>query len=296
MSVIIEDGVVVEDTVQGVLWAGFFSVARSQGRIMDTLRASVPPGCIVIVPKCDGNPHKEASWATEVQRVRRYAQESNKKFIVGVLSNKMGQEQPDTNYLYLPLDDGFFEHGTDAFLRPLVDQIPWEQRSPTLCWRGSCSGGGVESVRVRFVDTVFKYDPNTDVRLSRQWGQGKGIPDHLFAEESRDRIHFSQFFRHKIFFIVDGNVIASNHMYGFGSGGIPFLLSDGLCWFSRLIVPYFHYVPVHYDLSNLVEQIEWVQNNDEKAKAIALNALAFSSRYFSSEYQKRHIHEKLRLA
>jgi hypothetical protein len=291
MSVVLEDGKMPQDTVNGVLWAGFFSVANSTGKIVRHLYSCLPPNTVVVIPKSDGDVHKESSWRHEVQRVRRYAFEKKKRFVVAVLSNKT--EVPNTNYLYLPLDDGFFEHGMDCFLRHNVDKFPWEQRSSNLSWRGSCSGGGVESVRVRFVDKVHQYDPNTDVRLSRQWSEGKGIPEHLFAEPSRDRINHVEFFQHKIFFIVDGNVIASNHMYGFGSGAVPFLISNGVCWFSRLIVPFVHYVPIHYDLSNLVEQIEWVKNNDEKARLIAANALTFSRHYFSSDFQKKYIQEKI---
>lgn len=291
MSLVLEDGKPPQDTVHGFLWAGFFSVASSSGSIVQHLNSCLPPNTVVVIPKSDGNVHAEPCWRNEVQRLRRYAFEKRKKFVVGVLSNKT--QVPNTNYLYLPLDDGFFEHGMDCFLRHNVDRIPWEQRSSNLSWRGSCSGGGVESVRVRFVDTVYRYDPNTDVRLSRQWSEGKNIAAHLFADPDRDRINHTEFFKHKIFFIVDGNVIASNHMYGFGSGAVPFLLSNGVCWFSPWIVPFVHYVPVHYDLSNLVEQIEWVKNNDEKAKSIASNALAFSRHYFSSEEQKRYVREKI---
>ena len=34
-------------------------------------------------------------------------------------------------------------------------------------------------------------------------------------------------------------------------------------------VPYVHYVPVKNDLSDLIEQITWLQENDEKAFEIA---------------------------
>ena len=73
------------------------------------------------------------------------------------------------------------------------------------------------------------------------------------------------------------------------AASIPFLISNGKCWFSNLIVPYQHYIPVNYDLSNLIEQIECVKNNDEQAKMIANNAYEFSSQYFSPEYQKQYI-------
>jgi hypothetical protein len=150
------------------------------------------------------------------------------------------------------------------------------------------------SVRARFVEKIYsEYSQDTDVRLSRWWSEADNFPDHLFAPCETDRIPYKTFLQDKIFFVVDGNVIASNHMYGFATGCVPFLLSNGVCWFSHLIEPFVHYVPVRYDLSDLIERIEWVKANDDKARIIALNAVDFSKAYFSSEYQHKYIQEKL---
>jgi len=137
----------------------------------------------------------------------------------------------------------------------------------------------------RFTKNIYDYNPSENVRLSRWWSENKNIPPQYFA----DRLNYSEFLKYKIFFIVDGNVIASNHMWGFVTGSIPFYISNAKCWFSSLIIPYFHYIPVNYDLSNLIEQIEWVKNNDDKAKIISENAYEFAVSHFSSEYQKNYI-------
>ena len=78
-------------------------------------------------------------------------------------------------------------------------------------------------------------------------------------------------------------------MWGFASGCVPFLISSGKCWFTHLIKPYVHYIPVNYDLSNLIEQIDYIQNNDDVAESIASAALQFSKDFFSSEYQKKYL-------
>ena len=41
-----------------------------------------------------------------------------------------------------------------------------------------------------------------------------------------------------------------------------------------------HYVPVAHDLSDLMEKIDWLRNNDEEAKKIAFNAIEFAHFYF----------------
>jgi hypothetical protein len=58
-------------------------------------------------------------------------------------------------------------------------------------------------------------------------------------------------------------------MYGFASGSVPFMISKAKCWFSEFIIPFVHYIPIKYDLSDLIEKIEWVNENDGLAKKIA---------------------------
>ncbi len=54
-------------------------------------------------------------------------------------------------------------------------------------------------------------------------------------------------------------------------------------WFSHLLKPYIHYVPVKSDLSDLIEKIQWCRDNDEKCKEISQEALKFYQTYLSRE-------------
>ena len=97
----------------------------------------------------------------------------------------------------------------------------------------------------------------------------------------------------KIFFIVDGNVVASNHMWGFATGAVPFLISNAYCWFSEFLKPYVNYIPIAYDLSDLAEKIEWINNNDTVAKVIATGALELTRTIFSAEFQRQYLRESI---
>jgi hypothetical protein len=46
-------------------------------------------------------------------------------------------------------------------------------------------------------------------------------------------------------------------------------------WFSNMLIPYEHYVPVNSDLSNLIEITQWCKSNDKKCQEIANNAFNF---------------------
>ena len=54
-------------------------------------------------------------------------------------------------------------------------------------------------------------------------------------------------------------------------------------WFTHIMIPFVHYIPLRQDLSNLEEILNWVQNNPEKVHAIALNGKAFYDHYLSYE-------------
>ena len=291
--IIFEDGILVKNTITDCLWDGMFSKAVPSGAIVSYVQSCLQMNTLLVIPKCDGNINRRkdakwhsVDWDTDIQPYLDYAKRNNKIFILGVLSQI--DEEPDVNYLYLPLDDDFFMNGVCKSFGKLPS---WRDRSSRLCWRGSCSGiGGRDSIRVRFVEEVYKNSTDTNVRLSTWWSENKNIPVEYFG----DRVDHRTFFNHKIFFVVDGNVIASNHMYAFASGSVPFLVSDGICWFSNLIVPFVHYVPVNPDMSDLIKQIEWVNQNDGQAEQIAKNARIFANTYFSAGYQHQYIKDTMR--
>lgn len=47
------------------------------------------------------------------------------------------------------------------------------------------------------------------------------------------------------------------------------------------MVPYYHYVPVKNDQSDLIEQIQWLMDNDDIAQKIAKNGKALYNRLFN---------------
>jgi len=291
-TIVIENGNIKQSIPDNILWDGKFSKALANGPIINFLQIYSPKNSIMVIPRSDGNinrTHKDkyhdVNWDTQIQPYLNYAKEHNKVFIIGTLAQEY--EEPDINYFYLPLDDDFFKYGVNHFFLPLTN---WENRSNQLCWRGGCSGyGDAQAIRVKFVEKIYNYDSNTDVRLSTWWSENKNIPECFFS----NRIDHTEFFKYKIFFVVDGNVIASNHMYSFASGSVPMFISKAKCWFTDLLIPFVHYIPIKYDLSDLIEKIEWVNENDDLAKKIAENAYKFSITYFSPEYQKQYMKNQI---
>jgi hypothetical protein len=196
------------------------------------------------------------------------------------------------NMFYTPLDDEIFTKGLGAILGDGLPLPAWENRKPIAVWRGGTSGYERPSIRVRTVQALLDSSV-ADVRLTRGgWAENmKGIPDAFFG----DAIPPSQQMGHKYIFIIDGNCIASNHMWVFGSGSVPIMIThpENNFWFKKYLKPMENYVPVKYDLSDLREKLDWLVANDAAARKISEAAKALADEIFSPSFQRRYIDEEL---
>lgn len=90
--------------------------------------------------------------------------------------------------------------------------------------------------------------------------------------------------KYKYILDIDGNSVSWTRLPFIMIGGAVPLRpeSEFKQWFHGDIKPYVHYVPIKDDLSDLVEQIEWLRQNDDKAREIQENGLAFAKKHFKS--------------
>ena len=65
----------------------------------------------------------------------------------------------------------------------------------------------------------------------------------------------------------------------------PLLIIDRnyIEYYHNDLIPYKHYIPVKMDLSDLLEQVEWMRNNYEKSLEIANNAFEFAINNFTMD-------------
>jgi hypothetical protein len=52
--------------------------------------------------------------------------------------------------------------------------------------------------------------------------------------------------------------------------------SEYTLWYSHLLVPYVHYIPIKKDLSDLIEKITWCRNHDDLCEKMAMNSYNFA--------------------
>ena len=289
-----DNGVLVSTTPDRTLWDGAYSRAHVAGPIIKYMEEcfkrykELPILCIA--PCGDGN--------YDISHIEEYIKKTQKadppqRLVVCTIAQSLPTCIDGVKYLYLPIDDGFFTHGVSHFFPP-ASRVPWSERIPKAFWRGGCSGTGpggpVDSYRIKTVGHLMDY-PNADVKLHDWWSAGKNIPGEYFAERMTDEEYFVV--KHKILLIIDGNSIASSHMWAFASGAVPMLITASICWFSEYLIPFVNYVPVAPDLSDLKVNIQWLLDHDAKAEQIANNASEFVDMIFSPSFQKYHLSKEI---
>jgi hypothetical protein len=280
-------------------WAGQFSMCHSKGPIVNTVKEIIQgleKSITLVLPMSDGY---SSDTNEGIARKGREEFESNitqPNSIVGLLCTR---NFTDPRAFLMPLDDETFERGLIDVIASRTSLPNWEDRKPIAYWRGCLSGGHSPTARTRLVWDLYDF-PHADVKLTRVRNLD---PAHqgrlLFSEDTRfydDEKGLDEHVKYKYIFIVDGNCIASAHQWVFASGSVPIMVThpENEYWFKKYLKPGFHYVSVKYDLSDLKETIEWLINNDDKAKQIAKNAMEFAKYIFSSEFQHGYLMKEIK--
>ncbi|CAE8603905.1 unnamed protein product, partial [Polarella glacialis] len=100
------------------------------------------------------------------------------------------------------------------------------------------------------------------------------INEGLFADKKS--LHAQAWYKYQIG--IDGNS-ASDRIYSQLFMGSVVLIPEGpwkLTSLHSMLKPWVHFVPVRHDLSDLVERLDWLRENDDQARQIARNAVAFA--------------------
>ena len=295
--VVFSNGVIEEPWPNRDLWNGKYSVAHTRGSMIQYLKTEferiwtetqIPFLCVI--PCTDGDLNR-GHLAAFIERSKRDGQ----ILILGTLGQTFEDAiDGDIRYLYLPLDDHFFDHGLTDFLAN-AERNPWTNRISQAVWRGGCSGGcssieaSRETARIRTVAALHDKSDIANVKLCWWWSENKGIPSEYFGS----RMEVEEMMQYKLHLIIDGNVIASSHMWGFAAGAVPILISNARCWFSDFLVPYVNYIPITYNLSDLQEKICDVLAHDTDAEELAGRAMEFARTHFSPEFQRRYLSDSI---
>lgn len=199
----------------------------------------------------------------------------------------------------MPNQDDWARMKSSAMGLQTLRTIPWRSKINKAVFRGSSTGPGVSGN----VDDTFV---NTRMRLARmsverpdlldagitKWNLRPRVvriadeshlivPDRLVAEPALKKpMTYDEQSTYKYIVHVDGHVAAFRLAAEmFCESVILKCSSPWRLWYSELLQPYVHYVPVSSDLRDLYEKIEWCRNNDEACETIAQNAKRLAVQY-----------------
>lgn len=215
-------------------------------------------------------------------KTKQYEHLKAQDIVFGILCSRNWK---NSKTLYFPLDDTIFSRGLRSILPPLPQ---WEDRIPTVFWRGGFSGHPF--IRGDVVKAL-KDHPNTDVKLIQRWQWNHPVPQDLLAPEAP----LETYVKHKYILIIDGGLIASSHQWVMGTGAVPIFVThpDNHWWFKEWLIDGHNCILVGYDLDLLKIKLKWLLANDDKAKAIAANAKEFADRVFEPGFQQGYLRQEL---
>lgn len=165
--------------------------------------------------------------------------------------------------------------------------IDWKDKINKCVFRGSATGCFIDDTNVRIKATMLsKQHPDLldagIITFNRKPKKniGKAI---TIIKPNFNKANFMTLedkVKYKYILNLDGHVSAFRLGHELSLGSVVLIpKSHYYLWFSYLLKPYEHFVPVDNDLSNLISQINWCIDNDDKCKQIAINARNFYNKY-----------------
>uniref|UniRef100_A0A7S4VG91 Glycosyl transferase CAP10 domain-containing protein n=1 Tax=Alexandrium monilatum TaxID=311494 RepID=A0A7S4VG91_9DINO len=134
--------------------------------------------------------------------------------------------------------------------------------------------------------------------LSRHLAMAPELEEFLRAEGliSDEPMGVEEQAHYKYAIAVEGDSAPDRAYWQLFTGSV-LLLPDGpwqVYAVHGLLEPFVHYVPVRYDLGDLLEKVTWLREHDEKARSIAQRAATFARRYLSCDGVVRYVDRLLR--
>eukprot|EP00040_Diaphanoeca_grandis_P017683 m.92711 g.92711 ORF g.92711 m.92711 type:complete len:428 (-) comp26563_c0_seq2:78-1361(-) len=168
-------------------------------------------------------------------------------------------------------------------------QTPFSKRNDTVVWRGSPgqAGGCGDLGKYYHPDRNFPHNncckgyqamADSDRMLhprARLVNHSKHHPSYHDSEytSTGGALHFLSF---KFVITVGNNGFADRVATLLANGNVVLMVSDRYQeWFYPALIPFVHFIPIRFDLSDLNEKIRILKSAPEAALTISKNAIAF---------------------
>jgi len=173
-------------------------------------------------------------------------------------------------------------------------ETSFKDKIPKAVFRGASTGEGTTpetNPRLQLILLSKKFPELIDAGITK-WNTR---PRKEFGKEFLTTIDYNKYnlslsnfltpeeqSKYKYIINVDGHVSAYRLSLELNYGSV-ILLSDSKyrLWFKNLLKPFKHYVPIKKDLSDLIEKINWCNQNQKECEEIIKNCKKFYKKYLS---------------
>lgn len=151
----------------------------------------------------------------------------------------------------------------------------WQNKINKLMWRGKTRPPSEFSRREKLKAISQSHTDLMDVKYT---GGGGETYETLAIEFSLDNyLNKKDQINYKILLNLDGYTCTYPGLLWrlLSNSATIKQNSNNIQWFYSALKPWVHYIPIKNDLRDLVEKVNWIRNNDLKAKEIADNSTKF---------------------
>lgn len=178
----------------------------------------------------------------------------------------------------------------------IKDTYNWNEKINKAVFRGKLTGCGITietNQRLKLVSIAEKHKDIIDAGIT-SWNIREkafnGIVQYVnpkdFPFNKKPFMSRQEQYKHKYLINVDGHVSAFRLLSELMTNSLVIKVNSSNnyeLWYSKLLIPFVHYVPVKEDMSDLIEQIQWCINNDDKCKEIINNAHKLVKEYLTKD-------------
>lgn len=211
------------------------------------------------------------------------------------------------NYLDIPfiIPEDWKLANNDKTYYNIQEEIKWEDKIPIAIFRGSATG----SIELEYNQRLQISKLDNEWKITKpglidagivSWNSRDKIDSHYYINYIKpqemnkmgiflkEKIPMNEQIKYKYILNIDGHSKPNRTSYLLQSSSLMLVVESkyvigNICWYSELLKPFIHYIPIKYDLSDLEEKIIWCRNNDEKCKLIVQNAKQLYNDYLTKE-------------
>lgn len=191
-------------------------------------------------------------------------------------------------------------------LYPHLPEISWNDKKPIAVFRGSYTGSSAKikinpRLHISYLSTIWENDPKfnmkiLDAGLSSKGGYLRGrkeindkyirfVDNNYWPYLLKNRLTHEEQTHYKYIIYIEGNVSAYRGAYLFSFGSVVLWVKSSKyhLWFESLLKDKNNCIMIENDLSDLVDKIKWLINNDNIAQQIAINGLKLYKEHLCKE-------------